>query len=177
MKHFLLTLWQLPQTLLGAIIIILFHGVRLGEYDTKTANLLALHSVRYGNVYIIKIRRKYDTARHPVLVSLGRFVIIEESYLLSLMPSLFSSAETQKVFLRLIKHEQGHCRQSVMLGPLYLIIVGIPSALLNALTQLQSSRYTILKKIGHEAYYNYYRIFPESWADRLGGVKDRRYGG
>ena len=170
MKNFLFTLWQLPQTLFGAIIIWMFRGVRLDEYDTKTTNMLALHSVRYGNVYIIKIRRKSDTA-HPVLVSLGRFVIIEESYLLSLIPSLYSSAETQRVFLRLIKHEQGHCRQSVILGPLYLIIVGIPSALLNALTRLQSSRYTILKKIGHEAYYNYYRMFPESLADRLGGVR------
>ena len=90
------------------------------------------------------------------------------------MPSLNSSAETQRVFLRLIKHEQGHCRQSVMLGPLYLVVVGIPSALLNALTRLQSSRYDLLKRIGHEAYWNYYKVYPERWADRLGGVKDRR---
>ena len=67
MKNFLSALWQLPQNLLGAIIIILFHGVRLDEYDTKTTNLLSVNSVRYGNVYIIKIRRKYDTAQTPRL--------------------------------------------------------------------------------------------------------------
>lgn len=174
MKYFLLTLWQLPQTIIGALIVVLFHGTRLTEYDTRATHVLESNGVNPLSVWIIKIPRKYDTARHPVLVSLGLFVIIEESYLLSLMPSIETSKATQDVFIRLIRHEQGHQRQSLFFGPLYLLLVGIPSALLNALTRLQSSRFDLLKRIGHEAYWNYYRLYPERWADSLGGVKDRR---
>lgn len=54
-----------------------------------------------------------------------------------------------------ICHEYGHCRQSAMLGPLYLLI-GLWSAVRLGLH---------LYKRG-----DYYKSFPESWADRLGGV-------
>ena len=30
-----------------------------------------------------------------------------------------------------IKHECGHCRQSDILGPLYLIVIGVPSVIHN----------------------------------------------
>lgn len=57
-------------------------------------------------------------------------------------------------------HERGHSRQSELLGPLYLIMVGIPSLTMNVLTQLGILRAS-----------NYYKRWPESWADQLGGVK------
>ena len=57
-------------------------------------------------------------------------------------------------------HEYGHCRQSRMLGPLYLLIVGLPSLIMNILTS-----WGVLKID------TYYKRWPESWADRLGGVK------
>lgn len=59
-----------------------------------------------------------------------------------------------------IAHERGHQKQSRILGPLYLPVVGLPSALLN----LASRKSPRLAK-------RYYRRFPEAWADYLGGVK------
>jgi len=60
-------------------------------------------------------------------------------------------------------HEYGHARQSAMLGPLYLIIVGIPS-----LSRAIYSRW-YRRKHGH-SWKNYFDAFPENWADNLGGV-------
>lgn len=79
-------------------------------------------------------------------VSLGTIIIISELH-----------CET------VLKHEYGHCRQSLYFGWLYLIIIGIPSGGMNLLTRLK-----ILKPE------NYYKRWPETWADGLGGkgIKD-----
>lgn len=58
----------------------------------------------------------------------------------------------------IVKHKWGHTRQSRMLGPLYLIVVGLPSLIWAAI-------YT--EKVG----YSYYDFYTESWADELGGVE------
>lgn len=58
-----------------------------------------------------------------------------------------------------IKHEQGHQKQSRILGPLYLIIIGIPSfvwATLHTYTKLRNK--------------NYYGFYTEKWADSLSGI-------
>lgn len=50
-----------------------------------------------------------------------------------------------------LKHELGHVKQSRMLGPLYLFVVGIPSIL-------------------HAAFHNckdYYHFYTEKWANKL----------
>lgn len=57
-----------------------------------------------------------------------------------------------------IKHEYGHTRQSLILGPLYLLVIGIPS-----ITWAATHRYVAPNKP-----YSYF--FTESWADKLGGV-------
>lgn len=44
-----------------------------------------------------------------------------------------------------------------MLGPIYLIAVGIPSLTLSILSQFS-------KKVRQ----NYFKLFPENWADKLG---------
>ena len=58
-----------------------------------------------------------------------------------------------------LPHELGHSRQSLILGPLYLIVVGLPSITMNILSRLRVLRAD-----------RYYLRWPESWADRLGGV-------
>jgi hypothetical protein len=60
-------------------------------------------------------------------------------------------------------HEFGHAKQSSMLGPLYLLIVGIPS-----LGRVLYSRWH-KKKYG-KPWENYFDSFPENWADKLGGI-------
>jgi hypothetical protein len=60
-------------------------------------------------------------------------------------------------------HELGHARQSRLLGPLYLPIVGLPSS--------ARAVYAVVHRelTGHK-WRGYYDGFPERWADRLGGV-------
>ena len=73
-------------------------------------------------------------------ISLGMYIIANR----------YASRET-------IMHEYGHCRQSQMLGPLYLLVVG-----------LQSGLHCVLCKCKN---HNYHDMWFERWADRLGGVK------
>lgn len=56
-----------------------------------------------------------------------------------------------------VKHELGHTIQSKILGPLYLIIIGIPSITYCGLRRLFSS---LRKK-------NYYDFYTEKWANNL----------
>lgn len=58
----------------------------------------------------------------------------------------------------IVKHEWGHTRQSRYLGPLYLLIIGLPSLIWAAI-------YT--PKFGC----SYYDFYTEKWADELGGVE------
>lgn len=57
-----------------------------------------------------------------------------------------------------IAHELGHTKQSLILGPLYLFIIGLPSLI-------------------HAAFYNpnsgksYYSFYTEKWADKLSNIK------
>ena len=60
-----------------------------------------------------------------------------------------------------IQHEFGHSKQSDILGPLYLIVIGIPSLLHNIVHYLCS-------KIGIK--WNYYSFYTESWANKLVGI-------
>lgn len=60
-------------------------------------------------------------------------------------------------------HEYGHALQSVMLGPLYLLVVGIPS-----LARVLYSKW--YRKRNGRRWENYFYAFPENWADKLGGV-------
>ena len=60
-------------------------------------------------------------------------------------------------------HEYGHAKQSVMLGPFYLLVVGIPS-----ISRVLYSRW--YRKKYNQSWKNYFNGFPENWADKLGGV-------
>ena len=61
---------------------------------------------------------------------------------------------------RLLVHEYGHTIQSLILGPLYLIVMGIPSTLWGFLPSLSRKR----KKSG----LSYFSFFTEKWANQLG---------
>lgn len=56
-----------------------------------------------------------------------------------------------------VKHELGHTIQSKILGPLYLIIIGIPSITYCSLRRLFPS---LRRK-------NYYNFYTERWANSL----------
>ena len=56
-----------------------------------------------------------------------------------------------------IKHKKGHTIQSLTLGPLYLIVVGLPSIIWVRLIHKHTNK-------------SYYWFYTEAWADKLGGV-------
>lgn len=60
----------------------------------------------------------------------------------------------------LIKHEYGHFKQSRILGPFYLFVIGIPSFIWAMLWKPEWKK-------------DYYSFYTESWADKLGGVVGR----
>ena len=60
-------------------------------------------------------------------------------------------------YKEIVKHELGHTIQSKILGPLYLIVIGIPSITYCGLRRLFPS---LRKK-------NYYNFYTEKWANNL----------
>jgi hypothetical protein len=58
-----------------------------------------------------------------------------------------------------IRHELGHSIQSEYLGWLYLLAAGLPSVFNN-----------IISRINKSWNKDYYKKYPEKWADNLGGV-------
>lgn len=77
-------------------------------------------------------------------ISLGRYIIVNQ----------FARDKT-------LYHEIGHCKQSRMLGPLYLFVIGIPSLIWAGL-------YGWVIDAKKHSYYDFYT---EKWADKLGGVE------
>ena len=56
-------------------------------------------------------------------------------------------------------HEYGHSKQSLILGPLYLFVVAIPSLI-----------WAICYKNNPNDKNGYYKFYTEKWADKLGNV-------
>lgn len=93
------------------------------------------HSEEFGN------GRAFFATRMRNAISLGRYIIVE------------AGRGTPNVLC----HEWGHTRQSLYLGWLYLLIIGLPSL-------IWASLYDYGWKM------SYYDFYTEKWADRLGGV-------
>lgn len=66
----------------------------------------------------------------------------------------------EEAFKRTLVHEYGHTVQSAILGPFYLLVIGIPSAYWCA-----SSKTSEYRRKKHVSYYSFY---PERWANHLG---------
>ncbi len=91
-------------------------------------------------------------------VSLGMFVFItKKPYFAEKLKDDYTEAQ---LFDRLLVHEYGHTIQSLILGPLYLILMGIPSTLWGFLPNLAKKR--------KERQISYFSFFTEKWANRLG---------
>ena len=56
-------------------------------------------------------------------------------------------------------HERGHIKQSIILGPFYLFVIGIPSII-----------WAITYKNDKQNPNGYYKFYTEKWADKLGNV-------
>lgn len=131
--NFLRLLWELPQSLLG-FILFQFYGVGCQCMEAP-----------YGDVRILYSERMRGG------ISLGRFIILPWKYRYN------SSSYVRDT----ISHEYGHTRQSLYLGWLYLIVIGLPSL-------LWAWAHSTFKRLQEISYYDFYT---EKNADKLGGVR------
>lgn len=122
--------WQLPQNLLG----VLWKNVKKESIITEVSND-DLRSVE-AKGYLMKAGGA---------VTLGQYVFISQTY------------QDQSAVIR---HECGHVKQSLILGPLYLIVIGIPSILHAWLNDY----------IGCDEEEGYSHFYTEKWADKLMGI-------
>ena len=60
--------------------------------------------------------------------------------------------------LRLVRHEYGHSIQSLILGPLWPLVIGLPSLVWCGCFGKWRDRHRV----------SYYSFYTEAWADRLG---------
>lgn len=67
-----------------------------------------------------------------------------------------------------IKHEYGHQLQSYILGPLYILVIGLPSGLWCWFIQDWVNK---IRKKKNKPELDYYWFYTESWANKLGKVK------
>ncbi len=127
MKLLVTFIWQLPQNLVGLLLIWWYGRKRVQRSGGGLKETVMIWTVK----------------GMPGAISLGNIVLMS--------PACRDNMQT-------VCHELGHCKQSVILGPLYLIVIGLPS-LLWAVTH-----HHIAQKR------SYYWFYTERWADRLGGV-------
>lgn len=78
-------------------------------------------------------------------VTLGRYIFVNQNY---------------KDLTKVILHERGHVKQSRILGPLYLIIIGIPSIIWAATHKIIAPNKS------------YYWFYTENWANKLIGLNE-----
>lgn len=139
MKRLLYTLWQctwgLPQSLAGAALFLLHRRDR--------------HFAYYGAV-VTRWRRSSS-------VALGLFVFVADA---PRPGRLRGSCTPEALFDRLLVHEYGHTLQSLLLGPLFLPVIGLPSAVWGSWSALRQRR--------RQCGVPYCAFFTEKWANALG---------
>ncbi len=140
MKVFLYRLWQctwgIIQTVVGGAVFLLYRKEKHFSY--------------HGSIVTVW--------NNTSSVSLGMFVFITgKPYFADKLSSQYSKMECSR---RLLVHEYGHTIQSLILGPLYLILMGIPSSLWAGLP--------CANKMRKEKGVSYFSFFTESWANTLG---------
>ena len=91
-------------------------------------------------------------------ISLGMFVFVtRDPFFYEKLKENYNKEELSK---RLLVHEYGHTIQSLILGPLYLIIIGIPSTIWGFSPTLSKKR--------KSEQISYFSFFTEKWANSLG---------
>lgn len=134
-------IWQLPQSLLALILIGLSKRKETCNYFIDNKNI---------KVYFV------DTV-FGCGVSLGNYILLDYK----------SYYHSRNYIEKTIRHKYGHQKQSLYLGWLYLIVVGLVSAIFNNLwDRLFHKNWTIKQRNTW-----YYNRFPEKWADKLGEVE------
>ena len=140
MKVFLYRLiqctWGCLQTLLGLIVFLMNFSCRRYTY--------------HGAII--------TEWKNPSSVSLGMFVFVTANpYFAKRYEGTIPAEELSR---RLLVHEYGHTIQSLLLGPFYLLLMGIPSTIWGFLPRLSKKR--------AEEKVSCFVFFTEKWANCLG---------
>ncbi len=127
--------WGILQTLLGGLLFLL--------------HLSSPHRFYHGAV-VTEWNAKSS-------ISLGLFIFVtREPYFYEKLKDQYTKEDLSE---RLLVHEYGHTIQSLILGPLYVIVMGVPSTLWGFLPYYANQR-----KQGR----SYFSFFTERWANYLG---------
>lgn len=94
-----------------------------------------------------KVGNHYEYDRKGGSVSLGTYVFLNSCH--------WNDTET-------LKHEQGHTKQSYILGWLYLLVIGLPSIIWCNCFEEYRKKHNV----------SYYDFYTEKWANKLGGVEE-----
>lgn len=137
MKKLLLFLWQLPQNIIGLILVAITGAEKITV------------SYSFGLSFSGYVARRFNKAWSAV--SLGYFKIYK--------------TKSHLEWAQCRMHEEGHGRQSIMLGWLYLLAIGLPSLFGNIYDRTAHRKWEAAERKKW-----YYAQPWEAWADRLGGV-------
>lgn len=125
--------WELLQSLVALVVILIFSAKPCGEYQD-------------AKLYIWHLNGG---------MSLGKSIFLPVNSFRN-----FSISKATKSQLNYIKHEYGHRIQSFYLGPLYLLVIGLPSVIWAGCFENYRKKNKIL----------YSSFYTEAWADKLGGA-------
>lgn len=131
--------WGLPQTLCGAAVYLRY---RKNPHETYHGASVTVWP-------------------HKSSVSLGMYIFVSDHLISKQRRNNSAKRFTEDSFARrILMHEYGHTIQSLMTGPLYLILIGLPSFIWNQTPAFERLRDR--KRI------SYYSVYPEKQADKLG---------
>ena len=116
-------------------------------------------------LFVLNFNRKHYWYRNAVVtewhhegsVSLGLFLFVEVSR--RSLGKSFRDIGEERTTRYIIMHEYGHSLQSMILGPLYMFIVGIPS--------LIWCNVPYFNRFRKDRKMSYYAFYTEKWANRL----------
>lgn len=118
-------------------------GLIMASFFEMKAQIVRVE--KYKDSEVFYINSKFGGA-----VSLGTYIFIFSDY-----------RDTRKI----IMHEYGHSIQSKILGPLYLLVIGLPSIIWAGLFEKYRNKHKI----------SYYSFFTEKWANKLVGLSEKDF--
>lgn len=140
--------WCLPQTLVGLVV---FLVCKIRKADT----------LRYKCTVVSVFPNKQGS------VSLGMFIMVHDTPLTDETDKMKFDVYDPLLKCRigqaddLLRHEYGHTIQSMILGPLFLLVIGLPSIIWAGLFAGYRQKHKV----------SYYAFYTERWADRISKIE------
>ena len=127
--------WELPQNIIGALFMVYIDMTDKSYFKFNSCN---------------EMRNTQVFCDIKGGVTLGRYIFLNKRYYTN---------------NSVITHEIGHIWQSIYLGPLYLIVVGLPSVFHAWLNNYIRCCYFHDKE--NNLFYCYYHFYTERWANNI----------